>query len=162
MTDTNVPIKLKTALEGQSTTVQLERYVTVGVNDVRRRSTAPMIEDEASPELALHVYMEFTDIVTTPRLDLSTGALKFEYWRQVLKGNSRTHCDSTAQDVAGTTNDNFEEAMVIWIANYMEPTAYHEQSYELQGIGVSPQEDQNAYAMDARCSCRSSAYLSRY
>ena len=58
----NMPVKIKTQLPEHIENVQLERYVAVQNDQVRRRVKAPSIEDEAIPELALYVYHEFTDI----------------------------------------------------------------------------------------------------
>ena len=50
--DDDPPIHLKTKLPATLETVQLERYVTVGGNDVRRRVRVPLITDELDPEMA--------------------------------------------------------------------------------------------------------------
>ena len=123
----NVPVKIKTQLPEHIEHVQLERYVTVANDQVRRRVKAPSIEDEATPELALCVYHEFADICGSGRLHLSTGALKFEFFRQLLRGSARSHWDAAATEVGGTNVDNFGEATTIWLSKYMEPTAYHDQ-----------------------------------
>ena len=78
------PIGLKTKLPDLLTTVQLERYVTVGGNQVRRRARCPLISEENDAELACRVYEEFVDICTQNRFHLNTGPLKFEYFCQCL------------------------------------------------------------------------------
>ena len=75
-----VPVKLKPNFEPKYGTVQLERYVTVGGHDVRRRVNAPTMEDEIEPEVALNVYHEFRDASSPSRLHLNTGVLKFEFF----------------------------------------------------------------------------------
>jgi hypothetical protein len=62
--------------------VQLERYVTVDGNNVRRRAQCPVITNEKDPELACKVYEEFSDICTDGRLHLNSGPLKFEFFHQ--------------------------------------------------------------------------------
>ena len=127
----NVPVKLKSSVDSAYNTVQLERYVAVGGHDVRRRVSAPTMEDEIEPEVPLTIYHEIQDICGPSRLHLNTGVLKFEHFRQMLRGNSRTHWDEAAQEVGGTTNDNFRAAKDLWLANYMEPTAFHDQKQYL-------------------------------
>ena len=67
----NAPMTLKTTLADNLETVQLERYVTVQGNDVRRRARCPVIGNEIDPELAMRVYDEFVDIASPSRLSLT-------------------------------------------------------------------------------------------
>ena len=128
--EASVPVTLVSQIAEQNL-VQLERYVTVGGNDVRRRAKAPTIADEALPELALYVYQEFMDIAGQSRLSLTTGVTRFEFFRQVLMGTARSHWDAATAEVAGTNLDHFDEAVDIWLSKYMEPTAYHDQKLYL-------------------------------
>ena len=121
------PIHLKTALQEPLESVQLERYVTVAGNDIRRRARCPIITDEIDPEMACRVFHEFTDISGVSRLSLTTGPLKFEFWRQCLGGQARSHWDSIVPDLGGNTNNDFSDGIAIWFTKYMEPTAYHQQ-----------------------------------
>ena len=123
----NVPVLIKTQVPEDPKTVLLERYVTVGGHDVKRRAKAPVIEDQSSPELALYVHHEFMDLAGTSQLSLTTGILRFEYFRQVLKGTAQTHWDAAALNVGGTNLENFATAVKEWFGQYMEPTAYHDQ-----------------------------------
>ena len=56
----------------------LERYVTVGGHDVKRRANVPMMVDEADAESDCKIYEEFVDISILTRMYLNTGVLKFE------------------------------------------------------------------------------------
>ena len=80
MTSVEPPILLKSKLPELLTTVQLERYVTVGANQVRRRVRCPVMSNEIDPELACRVYEEFLDIASEPCLHLDTGNSKFEFF----------------------------------------------------------------------------------
>ena len=133
MSSVEPPIQIKTKLPDILPTVQLERYVTVGANHVRRRARCPLINNKVDPELACRVVEEFTDIATDSRLHLDTGALKFEFFRQCLAGQARSHWDVAAAAQPDTTNASFGAAQVVWFANYFEPTAFHDQKqYFLQ------------------------------
>lgn len=125
------PCLLKTTLPHDLNTVQLERYVTVGGNQVRRRIDAPTIGDELDPELALRVYQEFLDICNVSRLHLSTGQLRFEFFRNCLGGQARNHWDAAVSPPDNTTLVHFRETVDRWFTNYLEPTAYHDQQQYL-------------------------------
>ena len=122
------PIGLKSKLgEILMNTVQLERYVTVGANQVRRRARVPVIRDEIDPELPCKVYEEFLDVCKDERLQLNDGPLKFEFWRQCLLGQARSFWDAEVAAAAGTTDNDFTEAITCWFAKYFDPTAFHDQ-----------------------------------
>ena len=128
MTTMEAPLSLKTKLPDVLATVQLERYVTDAAgNHVRRRTRCPVICNENDAELACKLYEEFNDICQDTRLDLNTGALKFEFFRQCLAGAARAHWDVAAAAQGGTTLANFDGAVVAWFAQYFEPTALHDQ-----------------------------------
>ena len=127
------PLSLKTKLADLLTTAQLERYVNVAGNQVRRRCRCPVIGNEQDPELACKVYEEFVDIATDHRLSLDTGPLKFEYFRQCLAGQARSAWDAAAAAQGGTTNANFQAAIVEWFTGHFDPTAYHDQKEYLLG-----------------------------
>lgn len=133
MSSVEGPILLKTKLpDGVNLfMVQLERYVDVGGNAVRRRARCPLINNETDPELACKVYEEFIDICIDTRLHLNTGPLKFEFYRQCLNGQARAHWDVAATEVGGTTDANFTESVTAWFGQYFEPTAYHDQKQYL-------------------------------
>ena len=62
MSAVDAPIGLKSQLQEPFMMQQLERFVTVGGNDVRRCARCPVISSEIDPELACKVYEEFVDI----------------------------------------------------------------------------------------------------
>ena len=127
------PIGLKTKLPDILHTVQLERYVDVAGNAVRRRARCPLINNENEPELACRVYEEFVDVSGADRFNLNTGALKFEFFRQCMAGQARAYWDVAARNAGGATLANFETAVTEWFSNYFEPTAFHDQKqYFLQ------------------------------
>ena len=133
MSTVEPPILLKTKLPEFLPTVQLERYVTVAGNHVRRRARCPMINNENDPELACKVYEEFTDICGAERFDLNTGPLKFEFFRQCLAGQARAHWDVAVANQGGNGDNEFNAAITEWFSQYFEPTACHDQKqYFLQ------------------------------
>ena len=125
------PILLKTKLPDLLPTVQLERYVNVGGNHVRRRARCPLINNENDAELACKVHEEFLDICTADRFDLNTGALKFEFFRQCMTGQARAHWDVAVANNPGGTDNDFNAAVTEWFAQYFEPTALHDQKQYL-------------------------------
>ena len=133
MSSVEPPIQIKTKLPDILPTVQLERYVTVGANHVRRCARCPLINNEVDPELACRVVEEFMDIATDTRLHLDDGPLKFEFFRQCLSGQARAHWDVAAAAQADNSNAAFDAALVVWFSNYFKPTAFHDQKqYFLQ------------------------------
>ena len=133
MSSVEPPILLKTKLPEILATVQLERYVNVTGNNVRRRARCPMINNENDPELACKVYEEFRDISTTERLDLNSGPLKFEFFRQCMTGQARAHWDVAVANAGGNGENEFNAAVTEWFSQYFEPTAFHDQKqYFLQ------------------------------
>ena len=78
----------------------MERYVPQPHSEraIRKKKKRPSMEDEVIPELALYVYMEFKDAAREDMLDLDTGALKYEHFRQLLRGTARTHWDAAIPD----------------------------------------------------------------
>ena len=144
MSTAHPPIFLKSALEDHLETVQLERYVTVGDHDVRRRARVPIVGNETEAELVCRAYQEFEDVCRASRLSLGTGVLKYEFWRQCLQGQARSHWDSVvASQVAANSNVHFGEGIRAWFEKYMEPTAFHDQKeYFLQAS--------KAYAMSCK------------
>ena len=131
MTTVDPPLTLKTNLPDFLQTVKLERFVTVGADNVRRRAENPMITNETDAEYACRVYEEFVDICGNERLALNTGPLKFEYFRQCLAGQARANWDREAADVGGTTEANFTTCVTQWFGHYFEPTALHDQKQYL-------------------------------
>ena len=85
------------------------------------------MEDEVIPELALYLYMEFKDAAREDMLDLDTGVLKYEHFRQLLRGAARTHWDAAIPDEREPSDANFDDSIEEWLDQYMEPTAYHVQ-----------------------------------
>ncbi len=123
------PIKLKTTLPATVSTVTIARYVAdAGGNNVKRMATLPRIADEMEPELALRVYDEYKAAMAAPRLSLTNGSLRFEFFPQLLSGQARRHWDAAAAPFAAAlTNANFDTAIEEWLSNYLEPTAYSDQ-----------------------------------
>ena len=144
-TQNDEPISIKTKLPEMLPTVPLERYVTVGGNQVRRRGRCPMISNESDPELLCKVFEEFTDLCSEARFNLNTAALKNEYFRQCLFGQARAHWDSIVAGIAGgIVNDAaFDQAVSELFGKYFEETAYHDQKEYFLGAT-------KAYAMSVR------------
>ena len=131
MTSLEAPLLLKSRLTDVST-IQLERYVLVAGNDVRRRAKCFIMTDELDPELACKVYEEFVDVATDNRLHLSTGPLKYEFFRQCLGGQARAHWDTIVHaQRGGQTLPNFNAAITSWFSKYFEATAIHDQKQYL-------------------------------
>ena len=135
MSDVAPPISMKSKLPTLLETVQLERYVTIGGHDVRRRAKVPVMADESDPEMACRVYEEFRDVRTADRLSLTAGSMLFEYWRQCLGGQARRHWDAILVPNAARTVNAFENRILEWFAKYMEATAYQDQKeYLLKAV----------------------------
>jgi hypothetical protein len=119
------------------TTVQLERYIDVGGNQVRRRVHVPVITNENDPEMACKVYEEFRDAPGNGRHHLDTGVLKFEFFRQCLAGSSRSHWDAIVDALPDNSNNSFDAGIAEWFNKYFKTTAFHDQKqYFLQAMSV--------------------------
>ena len=124
------PLFLKTQLPEPSAMehAQLERYVTDAAgNHVRRRARVLLVSNQTDPELACKVMEEFNNIATATRLNLNTGELKFEFFRQCLGGAARLHWDVAVAAQAGQTNAEFNAAIALWFGKHFEQTALHDQ-----------------------------------
>ena len=123
------PMKLKTELEAVLSMATLSRYVQDAAgNNVKRMATIPRMVDECDAELALRVVDEFYSVTAGPRLSLTNGASKFEFFPQVLAGQARRHWDAAAAPFAATqSNADFNAAIEAFLSNYLENTAYADQ-----------------------------------
>ena len=112
-------IDLKSKLPATLPSVRLERMVpgNAGNAATKRRATCPLISDSVDPEWVLKVVKEFHDTFPAGRLGLSTGALRFEYFRQLLSGGALRKWDVEANAVGNSLND-FETAISGYDAGY--------------------------------------------
>ena len=122
----NVPVLLQTQIPSDIQQVDMERFVPQphGDKPIRKKKKLPSMEDEAIPELALYVFMEFQDAAREDMLDLDTGALKYEHFRQLLRGTARMHWDAAIPNEPNPSDADFDESVEEWLNQYMEPTAY--------------------------------------
>ena len=133
MNYSKAPILLKPPENENRIMAPLERYVTVGGNDVKRRANVPMMVDEVDAESAYKTYEEFVDISIPARMHLNTGVLRFEIWRQCLKGQARRHWDAITPTLGGNTIPNFNTVIATWFTKYMDPKAFVDQKKYLNG-----------------------------
>ena len=124
--DANVPVLLQTQIPSDVKHVDIERFVPQPYGDkpIRKKKKLPSMEDEVLPELALYVYMEFMDAAREDMLNLDTGALKYEHFRQLLRGTARMHWDAAIPDEPSPSDADFDTSIEEWLNQYMEPTAY--------------------------------------
>ena len=122
------PIELRSKVPEEQPMAQLERYVNVGGAQTRRRAQIPIVEDEEDPKVCCKLYKEFLDLIDASRLNLSTGALRFEFFRQCLRGGARDNWDSVLTDHgAGRGANDFRDCITEWFGKYMESTAFQDQ-----------------------------------
>ena len=131
-------IDLKCKLSALST-VRLERMVPGGVGNPanKRRATCPLISDSVDPEWVLKVVKEFNDTFPAGRLSLNTGALRFEYFRQLLSGGALRKWDVEANAV-GTSLGDFDTAITGWIGRYLDDTALANQEAFMRLVKPKP------------------------
>ena len=90
---------------------------------VHCRAKMMCISDKINPELPCKVYDEFRGVCSANRLSLTTGPLKFEYFRQCLSGNTLMHWDAILTISGGTnTNNDFMACITSWFEKYMGST----------------------------------------
>ena len=132
------PINLSSKLPDNIQTVRLERMVPIaGGAAVKRRATCPLISDSVDPEWVLKVVHEFRDTIPAGRLGLNTGALRFEFFRQLMSGGALRKWDLEASAV-GTSLDNFNTALTGWIGRYIEDTALANEEAFLRLVKPKP------------------------
>ena len=130
---TNVPVLLQTQIPSGLQYVDMERFVPQEDNTrpVRKKKKLPSMEDEAIAELALYVYVEFEDATRPDMFNPDTGPLKYEHFRQLLRGTARMHWDATLTEEENPSNEDFDTSFEEWLSQYMDPTAYHVQKHYL-------------------------------
>lgn len=134
-------LELKTKLPDHLSTIRLERMVAIGhapnTQNVKRRATCPLISDSVDPEWVLKVVLEFRDTWPASRLHLNTGALRKEFFRQLLSGGALRKWDVEANAV-GNTQGDFDEAIEGWIGRYIDDTALANQEAYMRLVKPKP------------------------
>ena len=130
---TNVPVLLQTQIPSGLQYVDMERFVPQedDARPVRKKKKLPSIEDESIAELALYVYVEFEDATRADMFHLNTGPLRYEHFRQLLRGTARMHWDAAVPVEENPSTDDFDASVEEWLSQYMDPTAYHVQKQYL-------------------------------
>ena len=95
----NIPIPLVTNVPTATTqTVKLVRSVpSTGGQLEKRQATLPLLCNERDPKLILRLVRDYEQVYQAGRLNLNTGALRFEFFRQCLGGVARDNWDSDAE-----------------------------------------------------------------
>ena len=119
----NIPIPIQTNVPtADIQTVKLVRSVAnAGGQLEKRQATLPFLCDERDPELVLRLVRDFEQVYPAGRLNLTTGVLRFEFFRQCLGGVARDNWDSDA-DGRGNALADFVACRASFILRYMTDT----------------------------------------
>ena len=121
--DEDIPILIKPRVDlTQATKVTLENKV----NDAMKKAEIYQLRDMDDVELTLAVIEEFRDICAQGRLDLSTGPIKYEKFRECLTGTARSDWDSV-KDEFPHDNDGFAYAVDAFIRLMIDENDFEKQ-----------------------------------
>ena len=117
--------------QSDNTAVSLMRSVNIGDgNNEKRKYSVPYASSQDVETLCCCV-LEFDDVSAVPRLSLTTGPLKFSYFRQCLGGTIHDKWDVLA-DGRNETVANFELVRNELIAELVHPTDLADQRNYLE------------------------------
>ena len=117
--------------QSDNTKVSLMRSVNIGDgNNEKRKYNVPYASSQ-DVETLCRCVLEFDDVSAVPRLSLTTGPLKFSYFRQCLGGTIRDKCDVLA-DGRNETVVNFQLVRNELIAELVRPTDLADQRHYLE------------------------------
>ena len=111
--------------------VSLSRYINLGDGTKEKRKYNVSQATTQDLEILCHCVLEFEDVSAPPRLSLTTGPLKFSFFRQCLGGTIRDQWD-TLTDGLNETIANFNIARNNLIAELVRPTDLADQQHYLE------------------------------
>ena len=100
-----------------------------GANTVDHSSKMylPTCDDPSNKELLLYVINQFLNAAHNDRLHLSTGALHYSKFQDIIGGNLRIIWQEISDAQGAKTVDSLMEDMDVLVGCYLAPTAYQDQ-----------------------------------
>ena len=117
--------------QADNTKVSLVRSVNIGDGNNEKRKYSVPFASSQDVETLCRCVLEFDDVAAVPRLSLTTGPLKFSYFRQCLGGTIRDKWDILA-DGLNEMVANFLLVRNELIAELVRPTDLADQSHYLE------------------------------
>ena len=117
--------------KAEGSQVSLSRYVNLGDGTKEKRKYNVPLVTTQDVETLCRCILEFEDVSAPPRLSLTTGPLKFSFFRQCLGGTIRDQWD-TLIDGLNETIANFTVARNNLIAELVRPTDLADQRHYLE------------------------------
>ena len=118
-----VPITFKSKIDLKE---DVEKVTLVNmIGDLKKKAEIHQAH-VLDPELIIRVIDEFHDIMEPTRLNLSTGPLKFEKFRECLTGIVRDEWD-LAREGQPLTNAGFRDTIAEFIATFLDEDDYEAQ-----------------------------------
>ena len=114
--------------KAEGSQVSLSRYVNLGDGTKEKRKYNVPHMTTQDVETLCHCVLEFEDVSAPPRLSLTTGPLKFSFFRQCLAGMIRDQW-VTLTDGLNETIANFTIARNNLIAELVRPTGLADQRH---------------------------------
>ena len=117
--------------KAEGSQVSLSRYINLGDGTKEKRKYNVPLVNTQDVETLCHCILEFEDVSAPPRLSLTTGPLKFSFFRQCLGGTIRDQWDTLA-DGLNETLANFNNVRNNLIAGLVRPTDLADQRHYLE------------------------------
>ena len=117
--------------QSENTKVSLMHSVNIGDGNNEKRKYSVPYAFSQDVETLCHCILEFDNVSAIPRLSLTTGPLKFSYFRQCLGGTIRDKWDVLA-DGRNETIANFQLVCNELIAELVCPTNLTDQPHYLE------------------------------
>lgn len=133
MTELNLDDAIPITFKPKISETDYEKVTLINkVNDLKKKKEIPVINSD-DVELMLFVISEFKDASQATRLNLSTGPLKFEKFRECLTGAMRADWDE-AREGKPETNAGFDLALTDFIGKTIDEDDFENQKLYLQTV----------------------------
>ena len=126
-----IPLISKFPENDESSYTSLTRVVLLGGDNTEKRKCNVPIVSTSDVETLCRNILEFQDVSAGARLSLTTGPLKFTYYRQTLQGTKRDKWDTIAS-VQPQTVLGFQAAIDAFINESIQPTDLADEQHYLQ------------------------------
>ena len=126
-----IPLVLAYNDKAEGSQVSLLRYINLGDGTKEKRKYNVPLVNTQDVETLCHCILEFEDVSVPPRLLLTTGHLKFSFFRQCLGGTIRNQWD-TLVDGLNEAMANFTNVQNNLIAGLVCPTDLADQCHYLE------------------------------
>ena len=126
-----IPLFSKFPEHDEGSYTSLTHVVPLGGDNTEKRKYNVPIVSTSDVETLCRNILEFQDVSAAPRLSLTTGPLKFTYYRQTLRGTKRDKWDTIA-NIQPQTLAGFQAAIDAFVNESIWPTDLADEQHYLQ------------------------------